>query len=121
MKNRAWAEIVAGGAFETAWALTMKLSDQFTDPLWTAATLILLGCSTVLLDQALKHNIPVGIGYSVWVGIGAVGSIVMGAILYGEVITAMRAVFAALIIGGVVGLQLSHKDSGSAPAPGQKE
>ena len=113
MRGRAWVEIFAGGCFETAWALTMKMSDQFTDPFWTVATLILLGCSTYLLDLALKHNIPVGIGYSVWVGIGAIGSIIMGAILYGEVITAVRAFFAALIIGGVVGLQFSNKETKS--------
>ncbi|MDD2627151.1 MAG: multidrug efflux SMR transporter [Candidatus Methanomethylophilus sp.] len=105
--NWAWLAIFGGGCFETAWALTMKMSAGFTNLFWTAATLILLIGSMLMLNYGLKHGIPVGTGYSVWVGIGAVGSLTMGALIYGETLSFLQVLFAALIIGGVVGLRLT--------------
>lgn len=111
MIDRAWTAILLGGCFETAWAMTMKQSEGFTVLPWTLVTLFLLGCSTVLLDQGMKRGIPIGTGYSVWVGIGAVGSIVMGIIVYHESLTAVRLFFATLIVAGVVGLETSQTNT----------
>lgn len=120
MINRAWTAILLGGCFETAWAMTMKQSEGFTVLSWTLVTLFLLGCSTVLLDQGMKRGIPVGTGYAVWVGIGAVGSIVMGILVYHEPLTAVRLFFAMLIVAGVVGLEMSQtptKEEEPTPQP----
>ncbi|MDR0524022.1 MAG: multidrug efflux SMR transporter [Candidatus Methanoplasma sp.] len=103
-----WAWVMVGGVFETAWAVTMKLSDGFSDLWWTAATVAFIGCSVYLLDRGLR-KIPVGGGYAVWVGIGAIGSIVMGVALFGEGVGLARMASAAAIVAGIIGLELTHK------------
>jgi quaternary ammonium compound-resistance protein SugE len=96
-----------GGLFETAWAVTMKYSDGFSDIFWTVATLGLLGCSIYMLNGGIRRGLPVGGGYSVWVGVGAIGSIVMGILLFSESVLITRLFFAALIIMGIIGVELT--------------
>ncbi|MGE5556498.1 MAG: DMT family transporter [Methanocella sp.] len=107
MKVGAWTWVLLGGIFETAWAVTMKYSEGFTQIFWTAATLAFLGCSIYLLNGGMKRGVPVGGGYAVWVGIGAVGSIIMGLILFAEPLDSTRLAFAALIIVGIIGVELT--------------
>jgi quaternary ammonium compound-resistance protein SugE len=102
-----WPWVLAGGLFETAWAVTMKLSEGFSDIFWTILTLALIGCSVYMLNSGIKRGLPVGGGYAVWVGVGAIGSIVMGIILFSESIMITRLFFAAVIIIGIIGVELT--------------
>jgi len=102
-----WIIILIGGMFETVWAISMKFSNGFTDIPWTAMTLIFLGLSVYFLNSGLKRGLPVGGGYAVWVGTGAIGSIIMGVILFSESVEPMRLIFAAIIITGIVGTELT--------------
>lgn len=110
-----WSWVLIGGLFETAWALCMKASDGFTHIFWTMATLAFLFTSVYLLNCGLKKGLPVGSGYAVWVGIGGIGSIVMGVIIFGESLLLSRLLFAAIIITGIIGVELSShpKDDGT--------
>jgi len=102
-----WSWVFVGGLFETAWAVCMKMSEGFMNIFWTIATLAFLFTSVYLLNCGLKRGVPVGGGYAVWVGIGGIGSIVMGIILFGESLMPLRLLFAAIIITGIVGVELS--------------
>ena len=93
------------GLLEVAWALGLKQTDGFTK-LWPSIwTVSIMGASIFLLSQALK-TIPVGTGYAVWTGIGAVGTVVMGMIYLGESRDTARILCLLLIIAGIVGLKL---------------
>ena len=74
----AWLWILLGGVFETGWASGMKMSNEFTDIPWTIATLVMIVISVLLLNKGLKAGLPMGPCYAVWVGIGAIGSIIVG-------------------------------------------
>ncbi|MBQ8373618.1 MAG: QacE family quaternary ammonium compound efflux SMR transporter, partial [Candidatus Methanomethylophilaceae archaeon] len=82
--SSSWIWVLIGGLFETVWAVFMKMSDGFTDPLYTALTIIFLFVSVALLNMGLKRGLPVGPSYAVWVGIGAVMSVISGIVLFGE-------------------------------------
>lgn len=102
----AWGVLVVAGLFEVGWAIGLKYTDGFTR-LWptlgtVAATIISLG----LLGIAMKA-LPVGTAYAVWVGVGAVGTVVLGIVLLGEPANAGRLVSIALIVAGIVGLKLA--------------
>lgn len=106
-----WMFILIGGLFETFWAVTMNMSDGFTIIPWTVATLILLFISVLLLNQGLKLGLPVGASYSVWVGIGSIGSVVAGVLLFDESIGFVKVLLLALIIAGIVGLEHFNNDA----------
>ena len=101
----AWTYLVIAGLFEIGWAVGLKYTDGFTR-LWpslgTAASMAL---SVYLLAKALR-DIPVGTGYAVWTGIGAVGTAVLGMLLFGEPRNVLRLVCIALIVSGIAGLKL---------------
>ena len=103
--NRLWLYIFIGGIFETAWATTMSLSRTFSDPFWTAVTLVLMPVSIIFLYKALKGGLPTGASYAVWVGIGAVGAVIVS-IVQGDVPNLIGFVFLAILIGGIIGLNL---------------
>ena len=102
----AWILIVAAGLLDVAWAATMKLNSGFTKPGWSAASLVLLAALVAALSQAVKL-LPVGTAYAVWTGIGAIGTVILGLVAFGDPATAGRLGCLALIIAGVVGLKLS--------------
>ena len=106
-KKLGWVFLVIGGMFETVWATTMFVSEAFTVPLWTAVTIFFLFVSTWVLNVAYTKGIPTGVGYSVWVGIGALGAVVVGALLYDEPVTLLRILFVIVIIAGIGGLEMS--------------
>lgn len=110
MKFNAWGLVILGGLFETGWSTTMKLSEGFTILPYDIVTLVLLLISTYLLDMGLKAGLPVGACYAVWVGTGAVGSIVVGSLAFGEAIGTIGFLFLALIIAGVIGMNLSSSE-----------
>jgi len=103
--NKLWFYVFIGGLFETAWATTMSFSETFTDPFWTAVTIAILPISVIFLYKALDGGLPTGPSYAVWVGIGAVGAVVVS-IIMGDVPNLMGFFFLAVLIGGVIGLNL---------------
>lgn len=100
----AWALLLVAGLLEIAWVMTMKASAGFTRPLWAAATMVLAGLSFWLLGLAMKV-LPAGTAYAVWVGIGAVGAVLLGIALFGEPMNALRLACVGLIVAGIVGLK----------------
>jgi quaternary ammonium compound-resistance protein SugE len=101
----AWLYLFAAGLAEIAWAVGMKYTDGFTRPVPTALTVAAMALSIWLLSLALR-TIPLGTGYAVWTGIGAVGTAVCGMLLFGESRAALRLACIALIVAGIVGLKL---------------
>ena len=104
--NAAWLWVLIGGVFETLWATTMDLSECFTDLFWTAVTILIMPISVVFLNRGLKMGLPTGPSYSGWVGIGAIGSVVVGMMLFGEFPNLVGCLCLTLIIAGVIGLNL---------------
>lgn len=107
--NTAWALLLAAGLLEPVWITAMKLSQGFTDLPWAAATFIFLFLSLYLLGKALKMRIPMGTAYAVWVGIGAIGALVVGVLLFNESSEPLRLFFVLLIVAGIVGVQATCK------------
>jgi quaternary ammonium compound-resistance protein SugE len=102
----AWVLLVIAGLLEVAWAFTMKQSDGFTKPVFTAITLVTMAASFVLLSVSMK-TLPLGTSYTIWTGIGAVGAFTVGILFLGEMASPMRLLAAALIIGGLVLMKMS--------------
>jgi quaternary ammonium compound-resistance protein SugE len=102
----AWLTLVAAGLFEVGWAIGLKYTEGFTR-LWpTVGTLAAMAISLGLLGLAMK-TLPVGTSYAVWVGVGAVGTAILGIVLLGEPANAGRLASLGLIVAGIVGLKLS--------------
>lgn len=102
----AWIVLILAGLFEVGWAIGLKYTEGFTrlwPTVWTVATMAI---SLWLLGIAMK-DLPVGTAYSVWVGVGAVGTVTLGIVLLGEPANAGRLISVALIIGGIIGLKLA--------------
>ena len=101
-----WFILIVAGLFEVAWAIGLKYTDGFTR-LWpSVATLAAMAISVGLLGLAMK-SLPVGTAYAVWVGVGAVGTAILGIVLLGEPANAGRLVSLGLIVAGIVGLKLA--------------
>jgi quaternary ammonium compound-resistance protein SugE len=101
-----WAILVVAGLFEVGWAIGLKYTDGFTRLLPTVWTVLAMIISLGLLGVAMK-TLPVGTAYSVWVGVGAIGTVILGIVLLGEPASAARMISVALILAGIVGLKLS--------------
>jgi quaternary ammonium compound-resistance protein SugE len=102
----AWVILVIAGLFEIGWAIGLKYTEGFTrlwPTIWTALAMI---ASLWLLGIAMK-SLPVGTAYTVWVGVGAVGTVVLGIVLLAEPANAARLISVALIIAGIIGLKLA--------------
>lgn len=102
----AWVLLVIAGGLEVVWATTMTLSEGFSKPLWAVVTVAAMAASIVLLAQAIK-TLPMGTAYAVWTGIGALGSVILGIVVFKEPVTAARLFFVALLLIGIVGLKIS--------------
>lgn len=104
----AWWILIIAGLFEVAWASGLKATQGFTKIGPSIFTLVTLAISMVLLALALR-TIPVGTGYAVWTGIGAVGTACLGMLVFGEPATPARVGFLFLIVAGIIGLKaVSH-------------
>ena len=102
----AWVLLIIAGLCEIVWAIGLKYAEGFTR-LWPSViTVVAMLVSIVLLGYAMK-SLPVGTSYAVWVGIGAVGTAVLGIVLLGESASAGRLASLALIVAGIVGLKLA--------------
>ncbi|ENM3890033.1 multidrug efflux SMR transporter [Vibrio cholerae] len=102
----AWLILFLAGICEIAWAIGLKYSEGFSKPLASVATLSALVISFVLLGIALR-TLPLGVAYGIWVGIGAVGTAVMGILLFGEAVSLFKLTSLALIVIGIAGLKLA--------------
>lgn len=100
----AWFLLFLAGLFEIAWASGLKASEGFTRLGPTLFTLVTLAISMVLLGLAVRH-IPIGTGYAIWTGIGAMGTVITGILLFGDPVSPARVGFLALILIGIVGLK----------------
>lgn len=100
----AWVYLFLAGGLEVFWATCLKLSDGFTSLGWSALTVAGMLASFVLLSQAVK-TLPLGTAYAIWTGIGALGALIVGIVLFREPAGALRLVFAALLLTGIVGLK----------------
>lgn len=101
-----WLTLVIAGLFETAWAIGLKYTDGFTrfwPSFWTILAMVI---SVWLLGLCVK-SLPVGTVYAVWVGIGAVGTVIGGIWLFNEPVSALRIISLCLIIAGIIGLKLA--------------
>jgi quaternary ammonium compound-resistance protein SugE len=102
----AWVILILAGLFETGWAIGLKYTEGFTrlwPTLWTVVAMII---SLWLLGIAMK-TLPVGTAYTIWVGVGAVGTVILGIVLFKEPAHAARLISVGLIIAGLIGLKLS--------------
>ena len=102
----AWLMLVVAGLFEVGWAIGLKYTEGFTRPWPTIATVTAMLVSIGLLGLAMK-SLPVGTAYAVWVGVGAVGTAILGIVLFGESAAAGRLISLGLIVAGIVGLKLT--------------
>lgn len=101
-----WMTLVLAGIFEIVWVVGLKYTEGFTR-LWpTIGTVLAMVVSLGLLGVAMK-SLPLGTAYAVWVGVGAVGTAILGILLLGEPATAGRLLSLALILAGIVGLKLA--------------
>ncbi len=102
----AWAILFFAGLFEMGWAIGLKYTEGFTR-LWpTVWTVLAMVISLWLLGIAM-NTLPVGTAYSVWVGVGAVGTVILGIVLFGEPANAGRLISVGFIVAGIVGLKLA--------------
>jgi quaternary ammonium compound-resistance protein SugE len=101
----AWLLLILSGIADIVWAVTTKFSAGYSRAGWTAISILALVMFLGLLTQALKI-LPLGTAYAVWTGIGAVGSVVAGIVLFGEAVTVARLAAVVAIIGGVVVLRV---------------
>lgn len=101
-----WIILVLAGLFEVGWAIGLKYTDGFSK-LWpTVGTVAAMAISLGLLGIAMK-SLPVGTAYAIWVGVGAVGTVILGIVLFQELLNALRVISVALIVAGLVGLKLA--------------
>lgn len=101
----AWFVLVVAGVLEIVWAIGLKYSDGFTRMAPSAVTVVAAAASFWLLALAMKA-LPVGTAYVAWTGIGAVGTAVLGMVLFGEPATAARMACIVVIVAGIVGLKV---------------
>ena len=102
-----WFILLLAGLFEVGWAVGLKYTDGFTRPLPTLLTVAAIIVSLTLLGLAMKE-LPLGTAYAIWTGVGAVGTVIAGIMLFGEAVTLLRISSVALIVCGLIGLKLSH-------------
>jgi quaternary ammonium compound-resistance protein SugE len=102
----AWLLLIVAGLLEVGWAIGLKYTEGFTRIWPSVFTLGAMVLSVVLLGVAMK-SLPVGTSYAVWVGVGAVGTAILGMVLFGEPATAGRLASLGLIVAGIVGLKLA--------------
>jgi quaternary ammonium compound-resistance protein SugE len=100
-----WFYLVVAGVFEIGWAIGLKYSHGFTKTLPSILTIIGMVASFYFLSLSLK-SLPIGTAYAIWTGIGTIGTVLLGIILFKEPINTMRIVCIVFIVSGIIGLKL---------------
>lgn len=104
----AWILLIIAGLFEIGFTTSLKLSENFSNTKWTIIFLVCISGSFFFLNKAIQ-TIPLGTGYAVWTGIGAVGTVLVGIFLYKEPADIWRMIFIFLLIGSIIGLKVVSK------------
>ena len=102
----AWIILFLAGLFEVGWAVGLKYTDGFTRPWPTLATAVSMAIGLWLLGIAMK-SLPLGTAYAVWVGVGTIGTVMLGIVLFNEPVNALRLISVGLILAGIIGLKLT--------------
>ena len=102
----AWVWLVLGGLFEIGFTTSLRYVDGFRNIGWTVAFLVSVAISMALLELAAR-TIPMGTAYAVWTGIGAVGTVLVGMIWFGEPATTLRVLLILVIVAAIAGLRLT--------------
>jgi quaternary ammonium compound-resistance protein SugE len=102
----AWLALVTAGVLDVGWAISMKYAEGYTRLGWSIVSLALLAAFVFLLGRALQV-LEVGVAYTVWTGIGAAGTLLMGVVLFGETLSAMKVAGIMLVMTGIVALKLA--------------
>jgi quaternary ammonium compound-resistance protein SugE len=103
----AWILLIISGLLETAWAIGLKYTDGLTKPWPTVFTGVTIVASMSLLAVAAR-DLPIGTAYAVWVGIGALGTVILGIVLFNEPATAPRLFFVGMLLVAIIGLKMTH-------------
>ena len=101
----AWLILFVAGLTEVGWAVGLKYTQGFTRPAPTALTVVAMVVSLWLLGLAVR-TLPLGTAYAIWTGIGTVGTVIVGVLLFNEPASGLRLLCVALIVSGIVGLKL---------------
>jgi quaternary ammonium compound-resistance protein SugE len=101
----AWIYLFVAGVLEIGWAIGLKYTEGFTRPVPSVLTGVCIVASMGLLGLAAR-TLPIGTAYAVWTGVGAVGTAILGIVLFREPVTVMRVVCLGLIVSGIVGLKV---------------
>ncbi|MCC9642795.1 quaternary ammonium compound efflux SMR transporter SugE [Rhodopirellula sp. JC740] len=107
----AWLFLLVAGLLEIGWAVGLKYTEGFSRPVPTLITVVIMIASFFTLSLALRE-IPLGTGYAVWTGIGAVGTAIAGIVLFNEPKDVVRLLCIGLIVAGIVGLKLASPHTG---------
>ena len=102
----AWAALLAAGLLDVGWAISMKYAEGYTRLGWSIVSLVFLAAFVFLLGRALQV-LEIGVAYSVWTGIGAAGTLLMGVWLFGEALSPLKIAGIVLIMSGIVALKLA--------------
>ena len=102
----AWFDLFIAGIFEVVWSTCLKYSHGFTDLKFTLLTFAGMAASFWFLAHAVKV-LPMGTAYAIWTGIGALGAVIVGVILFKEPVTFTRMLFVGLLLTGIIGLKLT--------------
>lgn len=106
----AWMYLGIARLLEVLWAYMLKVSDNLSKPIEATIAVVAMIASFIMLSMAMK-SLPLGTAYAIWTGIGAVGAFLIGIIVLGEAVTAMRVGSAALILVGIIGLKLASGEA----------
>jgi quaternary ammonium compound-resistance protein SugE len=107
MSSLAWVLLVIAGFMEPCWVIGLKRSEGFKRPGWSAFTVVFIFLSMYFLALAMDMDLPMGTAYAVWTGIGAVGALVAGCLLFKEKVELLRMFFILLIVVGIAGVQMT--------------
>jgi quaternary ammonium compound-resistance protein SugE len=102
-----WIILILAGLLEVVWAVGLKYTEGFTKLIPSALTLAAMAGSVGLLGLALR-TLPLGTAYAIWTGIGTVGTVIYGIVMLNEPASVVRLTCIAMIIGGIIGLKISH-------------
>ncbi|AUI70793.1 DMT family transporter [Companilactobacillus alimentarius] len=101
-----WIYLIIAGLFEVVWSTTMKLSHGFSKISFTIYTIVGLALSMLFLAIAIK-KLPMSLAYPIWTGIGAVGSVIIGVILFGDKLSPLTWIFVVLLLISIIGIKIS--------------
>ncbi|NLO77759.1 MAG: multidrug efflux SMR transporter [Methanomicrobiales archaeon] len=105
MVLNAWISLLVAGIMETGWAVGLKYTEGFTQLIPSVFTIALMGGSFYFLSKSLE-TLPIGTAYAIWTGIGAVGTVIIGILVFGESREILRILCLLLVISGIFGLKI---------------